>query len=362
MRYIDEFRDKKLVNRAAGMVRMIAPGRSLNLMEVCGTHTQSFFKFGLNKLLPANLNLIAGPGCPVCVSTQDYIDQAINLAGDRKNIILTFGDMLRVPGNRNTLEEEKARGANVHIVYSPLDALVFARHNPGKKIIFLAVGFETTAPTIALSILSARKERLKNLSFFCALKLMPPVMKHMLKDKKLKINGFLLPGHVSSIIGAGAFGFIPEKYAIPCCVAGFEPLDIMEAICLLLKQIAAKKAKIDNQYIRAVTARGNIKAQQIIAKVFTVVDASWRGLGMVPGSGLAVRRDLSRFNTVKAFGLNPVSLLRLPSPKCRCAQVIKGVMRPDKCPLFRKACSPSHPYGPCMVSFEGACNAYFKYN
>jgi len=361
MRYIDEYRDKKLVRKMALEICAIMPREDINVMEVCGTHTQSIFKFGLKELLPGNLNLISGPGCPVCVSSQEYIDAAIGLSRNKNNIILTFGDMLRVPGNKSTLEEERSNGAQVHIVYSPLDALVFAENNPDKKIIFLAVGFETTAPAIGLSLLAARSKKIENISFFCALKLMPPVIKEILKDEEIKIDGFLCPGHVSSIIGSGAYEFIPKKYGKACCVAGFEPLDILEGLYLLVRQIIRNKPESANQYIRAVTRKGNLKAQEIISKVFRPADVSWRGLGMVKASGLLIRDEFSRFDTGKVFKIKKTLTLGRNAARCKCGDVLKGIIHPESCPLFRKACTPTHPYGPCMVSFEGACNAHYKY-
>lgn len=270
--------------------------------------------------------------------------------------------MLRVPGTKSSLEKQRAEGVDVRIVYSPLDSITIASQNPHKKVVFLAVGFETTAPTIALSILLAKKQKLKNLFFLSALKVMPVTMDYLLKDRRLNIDGFLCPGHVSSIIGTRAYAFIPQKYKIGCCIAGFEPLDIMEGIYMLLKQIEENKPRVDNQYIRVVTASGNRKAQAIIRKVFTAQDTAWRGLGIVPKSGLKIRRDFSGFDAQLNLPYFPKQAVRdYKSENCRCGEVLKGLIRPDECALFRKACSPENPYGPCMVSQEGACNAYYKY-
>jgi hydrogenase expression/formation protein HypD len=369
MRYIDEFRNKKPLKKLTDKIKEIAPKEDVNIMEVCGTHTQSFFRFGLDKLLPTNLRLIAGPGCPVCVSTQEYIDKAIHYAKSKNVIILTFGDMLRVPGTRLTLEKERAKGANVSVVYSALDALAIARKNPQKQVIFLAVGFETTAPTIALSIIRAKKENLKNLFFFPSLKLIPPGMDYLVKDKRLDLNGFLCPGHVSSIIGIKPYEFIPKRYKIACCVTGFEPLDILEGIHLIIQQIIKNKPMVANQYVRVVTRSGNIKAQKIISEVFKVADASWRGLGRIPGSGLRLKDKFSKFDAEKNFPFShKLQATRLSGrqasyklQKCRCGDVLKGLIEPNECILFKKACSPDNPFGPCMVSSEGACNAYYKY-
>jgi len=362
MRYIDEFRNSNLIKKLSGAIRAAAPSDNINIMEVCGTHTQNFFRFGLDELIPVNLKLIAGPGCPVCVSHQEYIDNAIKLAQYKDNIILTFGDMLRIPGTRSTLEKERARGGDVKVVYSPLDALLFARQNPGKKIIFLAVGFETTAPTIALSIIRAKKENIRNLFFYSSLKLIPPAMDYLVRDKRLSLSGFLCPGHVSCVIGTKSYEFIPQKYKIGCCITGFEPLDILEGIYFLIQQVIKNKPCVQNQYMRVVTRQGNPKAKRIISKVFKISDAYWRGLGRISKSGLEIKKELSMFDAEKRFPIRyPLSVIRYPLSKCRCGDILKGLISPKACPLFSRACKPDHPIGPCMVSSEGACNAYYKY-
>ncbi len=360
MKYIDEFRNKDLIRIAADKIKEIMPQKEINIMEVCGTHTQSFFRFALDKLLPRNLRLISGPGCPVCVSSQTYIDQAIELAQDKDNIILTFGDMLRVPGVKSTLEKERAGGAQIQVVYSALDSLTVARINASKKVIFLAVGFETTAPTIALSLISAKKENLKNLSFFSSLKLIPPAMDYLVKDRRLNLDGFLCPGHVSVIIGTRPYEFIPRKYKIGCCVAGFEPLDILEGIYILVKQIIEDKPKVANQYLRVVTKQGNLRAQKKIKQIFKTSDASWRGLGKIPQSGLKIRNEFAQFDAERVFSIKRTTQ-EPRTGRCRCADVLKGLISPLACPLFSRVCRPDNPVGPCMVSSEGACNAYFKY-
>ncbi len=361
MKYVDEFRNLKLARKLARKIKSIAPEKNIKIMEVCGTHTQSFYRFGIDKLLPKNLRLISGPGCPVCVSSRGYIDTAIELAKDKNNIILSFGDMLRVPGSASTLEKERARGANIVMVYSAMDALKVALMHPQKKVIFLAVGFETTTPTIALSIISAKKEKIDNLSFLVSLKLIPPAMSYLLADPRLKIDAFLCPGHVSTIIGTRPYEFIPRKYSKGCCVAGFEPVDILEGLYFLVRQIANEKPKVENQYIRIVTRTGNIKAQKIINRVFQVSDAAWRGLGKIPKSGLVIRNEFRRFDAGKIFNLAHSPQPTAHSLKCRCGDVLKGLIRPNECPLFKKSCTPQKPIGPCMVSQEGACNAYYKY-
>jgi len=361
MKYIDEFRDAKLVKKFAQRIKRIAPSRSINIMEVCGTHTQSFFRFGLDELMPKNLRLIAGPGCPVCVSSQEYIDNAIKLAQQKDTLILTFGDMLRIPGTQSTLEREKTKFGNVRVVYSALDSLKAARLNPDKKIIFLAVGFETTAPTIALSIIAAKKERLNNLFFYSSLKLIPPAMDYLIQDERLNLDAFLCPGHVSAVIGTTAYEFIPRRYKIGCCVAGFEPLDILEGIYLLLEQIAENKPQVQNQYARVVKRTGNARALSIMHKVFEESGADWRGFGVIPKSGLKIRKEFSQFDAGKVFSIKRATGNGQRATKCKCGDVLKGLISPRSCPLFARACAPANPIGPCMVSSEGACNAYFKF-
>ena len=362
MKYIDEFRNKKLILDTAGRIKEIAPASKVNIMEVCGTHTNSFFRFGLHKLLPKNIRLVSGPGCPVCVSSQQYLDQAICYARHKDTLIATFGDLLRVPGSSSSLEKERAGHGNVDVVYSALEAVELAKKYPKKKVIFLAVGFETTIPTIALSILHAKKKRLRNIFFLCSLKLMPPAMEYLLKDKRLNIDGFLCPGHVSSIIGAKPYEFIPKKYKIACCIAGFEPLDIMEGIYLLLRQIVLAKPSVENQYIRVVTREGNKKAVGMINRVFNPCDTVWRGIGKIPLSGLLIRSEFSEFDATRQLPVKCREIIDKNAARCRCADVLKGLILPPHCPLFMKLCKPDNPIGPCMVSTEGACNAYYKYN
>ncbi|PIP19237.1 MAG: hydrogenase formation protein HypD [Candidatus Omnitrophica bacterium CG08_land_8_20_14_0_20_41_16] len=361
MKYVDEFRNSKRVLKIADSIKAITPHKSINIMEVCGTHTQNFHRFGLAKLLPKNIRFISGPGCPICVSSQRYIDTAIILSRRKDIIILTFGDMLRIPGSSSSLEKERAEGANVSIVYSPLEALTIAKINPDRKIIFLGIGFETTAPAIALSIIAAKKARIKNIFFLTSLKLVLPVMRYLLLDKRLKLDAFLCPGHVSAIIGTKGYEFIAKKYKIPCCVTGFEPLDILEGIYLILKQIRSNKPEVANQYTRVVTKTGNLKAKRIISRVFKKSSADWRGFGNIYNSGLKIRTEFSLFDAEKVFP-NSLAAFTLESTKgCLCGDVLKGLINPDNCPLFGKACTPDNPVGPCMVSNEGACNAYFRY-
>jgi hydrogenase expression/formation protein HypD len=362
MRYIDEFRQKKLIQRVSWMIKEVVPADQIRIMEVCGTHTQSFFRFGLGEFLPSNIRLISGPGCPVCVSTQEYIDQTIQLAKQEGAIVTTFGDMLRLPGSHSSLEKEKANGADVRIVYSTLDSLAIAQSNPRKKIIFLAVGFETTISTIAFSIILAKQQAIGNIFFLTSLKLMPPALAYLLKDKRLNLDGLLCPGHVSAIIGLMPYNFIPRKFALPCCVAGFEPLDILEGIYSLLRQINSGKPRVDNQYSRVVTKKGNPAAVKAIEKVFQTDNAYWRGLGEIPGSGLKIKNQFAEFDAEQVFPLRKNRLVASAKQKsCRCADILKGLIIPRECGLFSGACTPEHPVGPCMVSKEGSCSIYYKY-
>jgi len=362
MKYIDEYRNAGLIKKISAQIKAIAPKNKINIMEVCGTHTQSFCRFGLKKLLPPNLNFISGPGCPVCVSSQEFLDSAIRLAQNRDTIIATFGDLLRVPGTKSSLEKERARGANINIVYSPLDSLRIAKENPDKKVVFLAVGFETTAPTIALSILSCAKSKIKNLSFLPALKLIPAAMEYILQDKSINISGFLCPGHVSTIIGTRPYEFIVKGYSTPCCVAGFEPVDILEGIYFILRQIINKKPEVANQYSRVVRREGNAKAINVMKKVFQVYGADWRGFGSIRNSGLRIRDEFAIFDANRVFHIKtPGRKIAKSQGKCRCADILKGLIKPSECLLYAKLCTPDNPVGPCMVSTEGACNAYYKY-
>jgi hydrogenase expression/formation protein HypD len=348
---------KTLTNTVAKLARQI--GREVRLMEVCGTHTMVAFRTGLRQLLPANVKLISGPGCPVCVTDTNYIDAAIELCRRPDVIVATFGDLLRVPGSETSLERERAAGANIRIVYSPTDALVLAKQSPSHHVVFLGVGFETTAPTVAWNIWTAAHDGVNNFSVLCVHKTMPRAMEALLKDQEVKIDGFLCPGHVSVITGAQMYEFIPAHYHIPCVVTGFEAWDIMKGIALLLAQIAAGEAEVENQYSRSVTAQGNRVAQQVLADVFTACDADWRGIGTIPGSGLAIRDRYAAHDAVQALGVEfkPARV----HPGCRCGDVLRGVLTPPQCKLFGKACTPSSPFGPCMVSSEGSCAAYYRY-
>ncbi len=332
-------------------------------MEVCGTHTVAIFRSGIRQVLPANVELVSGPGCPVCVTCDDYIDKAIAYAR-RDFIIATFGDMLKVPGSRSSLAEAQAAGADVRIVYSPLDALQIAEDNPRRSIIFLAVGFETTAPTQAATVLAARARGIKNLFMLSAQKLVPPALRFLLGDATAKVDGFLLPGHVAVVTGADAFNFLATEFNMPCAVGGFATEEILIALTSILEQIDNGRAEVANDYRTVVTAEGNVAAQKILSQVYTVTDAEWRGMGTIPASGLKMRDEFAAFDIEQVEPLPPCPLSLVPSPlkkACRCGEVLRGLVKPIDCPLFGKACQPLHAVGACMVSVEGVCAAWFKY-
>jgi len=366
MKYIDEYRDKVLIKKLAEEIRRKAdPARIYNIMEVCGTHTMSVFKFGLRDILPANINLMSGPGCPVCVTPNEFIDRAIAISKIKGVIIATFGDMLRVPGSYSSLDKEKALGADIRVVYSTIDALELARKNRSKEVVFLGVGFETTAPTVAASIDIARKEKLKNYSVLCAHKTMPEALEALVRSKDLKADSFLLPGHVSVIIGRKPYEFLSKRYNKRCVITGFEPLDIMQAILMIVEQ---KTPRVDIQYKRLIKEGGNRLAKDVIAKVFEKCDSTWRGMGVIKRSGLKIRKKYGYFDAEKRF-LNKTigqvvgQVVRLRYNKnCICGDVLKGAKTPKDCGLFGKRCTPENPVGSCMVSGEGTCAAWYKYS
>lgn len=361
MKYQDEFRDRELVKIMAGNIRRMA-GRltsPVSFMEVCGTHTMSIYQYGIRSLLPENVRLVSGPGCPVCVTPVTYVDKAIKCTTDANNIVTTFGDMLRVPGSRTSLMEARAQGADVRIVYSPLDAVALAQDNPDRRVIFLGVGFETTAPAIAASILEAARRGLDNYCVLASHKTIPVPMEILTADPELGISGYLCPAHVSTVIGGNAYKPLADKQHIPCVVTGFEPADVMMGIEMLLAQILAGESRVEIQYSRAVTWEGNSKAQKILKLVFEPCDTSWRGLGVLPGSGLSIRPELAAFDAEKV--LNLAETVGWENPACRCGDVLKGKLSPFDCPLFANACTPEDPVGACMVSSEGTCAAAYKY-
>ncbi len=333
--------------------------KPVRLMEVCGTHTVAIFKSGLRQLLPSQVELVSGPGCPVCVTPNHYLDTAIAYSRCSDVIIATFGDMLRVPGSSSSLRAEKAAGADIRIVYSPLESLEIAANNLSKKVIFLAIGFETTAPTIAATVLMAEKNKLNNFYILPEHKLVPPALRTLLTAGEVRVDGFLLPGHVSAIIGKKPYIFLAKEYQVPAVIAGFEPLDILHAVYMLIKQISTGMVAVENQYSRVVKDEGNQTAKRILAKVYDEADTNWRGIGVIPGSGLRLNDKYIRFD---ARACLPIEV-EAPSDhiSCRCGEILRGIVKPTDCLLFGKACTPEHPIGSCMVSVEGTCAAWYKY-
>ncbi|MDO0823146.1 hydrogenase formation protein HypD [Desulfosporosinus nitroreducens] len=361
MKYVDEFRSNDYSKQLVDNLRAISRSypQKINIMEVCGTHTMAIFRYGIRDVLPANVTLISGPGCPVCVTPQSYIDTALELSNRKDVIMATFGDMMKVPGRRSSLLKKKAEGADIRIVYSPMDCLTLAAENPSKQIIFLAVGFETTAPMTAVTAIEARKKRLGNLFFFTAHKIVPPVMEVLVKDKDLNLDGFLLPGHVSAIIGTEPYEFLSEDFNIPGVVAGFEPVDILQGLNTLVSLISKKDHRIANDYKRIVRTDGNSQAKDYMNKAFNIVDSNWRGIGKVPKSGLEFNRQFEDFDALKHFEICYEEYDG--GSGCRCGEILKGKINPTQCPLFKQLCTPENPIGSCMVSSEGTCAAYFRY-
>jgi hydrogenase expression/formation protein HypD len=331
----------------------------INIMEVCGTHTMSIAKYGIAQLLPPEISLISGPGCPVCVTSASDIDTMIEMIKTHEVTAFTFGDMFRVPGTHSSLFMEKTAGKDIRVCYSPLDALNFAAGNPEKNVVFIAIGFETTVPMTSVIIKQANEKNLKNFSVFSTHKIVPPALKALLADKEVNINGFLLPGHVSVIIGSTPYLFIAEDYNIPGVIAGFDAYDVLISILMILKQIKNKKAAIEIEYERVVRSEGNPTAFKAIYEVFETQNCSWRGLGMIAQSGLKIKNTFAEFDAKILF---PVKKISSKEPAgCKCGMVLKGILKPDECSLFGKSCRPDNPVGPCMVSSEGTCAAYFKY-
>ena len=354
--------EKELLARLLDEIKRLTAGRELpvRLMEVCGTHTVSIFRAGLRQLLPTEVELVSGPGCPVCVTPDSYMDEAIAYAGMENVIVATFGDMLKVPGSNSSLAEAMAQGGDVRIVYSPLDALAIAKENPEKQVVFLAVGFETTAPTVAAAVLTAERENVENFFLLPAQKLVPPAIRALLADRDARIDGFLLPGHVAVVTGSEAFSFLPAEYYLPGAVAGFSPTELLRGIYRLVRQVAAGEARIENEYKSVVRPEGNPAAQEMMARVYETCAAEWRGLGTIPASGCCLRETYRRFDI---SSLRPLHLPPAPPKKsaCRCGEVLQGKILPKDCPLFGTACVPEHAAGPCMVSAEGVCAAWHKY-
>ena len=354
----NDFKDPKLARGLIDSIQALAPEHA-TLMEVCGTHTVAIARNGIRSLMPEGCRLASGPGCPVCVTSNHDIDAVIALARVPEVILTTFGDMTRVPGSTSSLLKEQAAGRDVRIVYSPLDALSIAKENPERQVVFVGVGFETTTPLIAIAIKRAKAMGLKNFSVFAAHKNMPNAMDVLMRDPNLKVDALILPGHVSTIIGMEPWRFLAEKYGIPGVITGFEPLDVLEGIAMIMRQLHEGRAEIENAYTRGVMPQGNPVALAAIDEIFETCTATWRGLGPIEGSGYRIRDEFAQFDALRRFepAIEPTK-----EPKgCRCGDVLRGIMAPDECPLFRKVCTPENPVGPCMVSSEGSCAAYFRY-
>ena len=358
MKYLDEYRDRHIVKNIASEIDRISRSE-VSLMEVCGGHTMAIHRYGLPSLLPENIRLLSGPGCPVCVTGRKFIDAALFLAAKPGVIITTYGDLIRVPGSTGSLDKAKAGGADIRMVYSTLDALNIARQNPQNKVVFLGIGFETTSPATAAALLNAESEGICNFFVYSSHKVMPPAMEALITEG-VKINGYICPGHVSAITGSGIYGFIPEKYRLACVISGFEPVDIMQSILMLVKQIEQHNYQVEIQYTRAVRPGGNPIARKMMDTVFEPCDEHWRGFGIIPQSGLRLSERFSGYDAEKVFGIN------IPEPPeekgCICGEILKGLKKPADCGLFRKRCTPADPVGACMVSNEGACAAHYRYS
>ena len=358
MKYVDEYRDPKIAKKLLNAIEKITT-QPWNIMEVCGGQTHSIIKHGIDQLLPDDINLIHGPGCPVCVTPLHSIDRALEIAKQSDVIFCSFGDMLRVPGSQQDLLSLKALGADIRIVYSPLDALKLAQDNPENEVVFFGVGFETTAPTVALAIHQAKQLNLKNFSVLASHVRVPPVMDALLSSKENTVQGFLGAGHVCTIMGYHEYLPIVERYNIPIVITGFELVDILQGIYLCIQQLEQGRAEVENQYSRVVTQQGNQPAQQLLQQVFNIVDQQWRGLAEIPESGLAISEEYADWNAENRFF---VASIKIQEPNlCRSGEILTGLLKPDACAEFAKTCTPEHPLGATMVSSEGACAAYYRY-
>lgn len=368
MRYVDEFRQHDLAGMVAGAIaREVQPGRDYYLMEFCGGHTHAIFRYGVQDLMPAKVHFVHGPGCPVCVLPVRRLDDAVELAERHHVILCTYGDMMRVPGTRQrSLIRAKADGADIRMVYSTQDALRIARENPDRQVVFFAIGFETTTPPTAVALVQARREGLANFSVFCNHVLTPAAIQHILQSPEVRdlgtvrIDGFLGPSHVSSVIGSQPYEFFAEEFQKPVVIAGFEPLDVMQSTLMLIRQVNEGRHEVENEYTRVVSREGNTKAQSLVSDVFELRPSfEWRGLGSVPYSALRIRADFAEFDAEKRFELSEKASREVKS--CECPAILRGVKKPTDCKLFGTVCTPDNPMGSCMVSSEGACAAYWTY-
>jgi hydrogenase expression/formation protein HypD len=360
MKYVDEYRDGQKAKQIAARIEQLTEGQPLKIMEICGGHTHTIYKHGIEDILPRNIDLVHGPGCPVCVLPMGRVDDAIAIAKTERVIFTTFGDMMRVPGSQGSLLDAKAEGADVRFVYSPLDALKIARNNPDKEVVFFAIGFETTAPSTAVTLLRAQKEQVSNFSVFCNHVTIIPAIKAILDSPDLRLEGFIGPGHVTMVIGMRPYTFIARNYQKPVVISGFEPLDIIQSVYMIVQQRNEARCEIENQYGRVVRPEGNRNALAAMAKTMELRPFfEWRGLGFITHSALKLRAEFAAWDAELRF---TVPGLRVADPKaCQCGEVLKGVIKPWECKVFGAACTPETPIGTCMVSSEGACAAYYNY-
>lgn len=358
MKYVDEYRDAALVRKLADAIARVVT-QPWTIMEVCGGQTHAIVKFGLDELLPNSVTLVHGPGCPVCVTSAELIDQAVELALEHGAILCSFGDMLRVPGDTIDLLTARARGGDVRIVYSPLDAVALAKDNPGRDVVFFAVGFETTAPANAMAVLRAEREGVSNFSILTSHVLVPPAMRAILGAADNRVQGFLAAGHVCTVMGVEEYHPIAREYRAPIVVTGFEPVDILEGVLRCVRQLESGRAEVENAYSRAVRPEGNVHARRIVEQVFAIADRDWRGLGVIPRSGLAVREAFAAFDAARRFALAKAA--RPAGTECISGEIMRGARKPCDCPAFGTRCTPEHPVGAPMVSSEGACAAYYRY-
>ena len=358
MKYIEEYRDERIARVLAAEITQRATKHWV-LMEICGGQTHTIMRYGLDELLPSNLELVHGPGCPVCVTPLEIIDQAIELASRHDITLVSYGDMLRVPGSQSDLFRVKAQGGDLRVVYSPIEALKIARANRERKVVFLAIGFETTAPANAMAVWQARREGLDNFSLLVSHVLVPPAIRALMASPDNRVQGFIAPGHVCTVMGYEEYEALVRDFRVPIVVGGFEPVDLLEAVLMLVKQLETGTVVVENQYARSVSYRGNLPAQQVVKEVFEIADQKWRGIGSIPKSGLQLRPEFAAYDAAKIFGVSQISVEE--PAECISAKVLQGLKKPTDCPAFAMRCTPENPLGAPMVSSEGACAAYYHY-